>query len=113
MQNKKVSFNEFLNLDIRVGRIIKAEIFKEARKPAFKLLIDFGELGVKKSSAQITHLYKIDELPGKEVIAVVNLQPKQIANFISEVLVLGVNDKNGHVILLTPERNATPGSKVY
>ncbi len=113
MQNKKIDFNEFLNLDIRVGRIIKAEIFKEARKPAFKLLIDFGELGIKKSSAQITDLYKTEELPGKEVIAVVNLQPKQIANFISEVLVLGVNDKNGHVILLTPERNAPPGSKVY
>ncbi len=113
MNDKKVNFNDFQKIDIRVGRIIKAEKFLKARKPAYKLLIDFGELGIKKSSAQITELYKIEDLLNKEIVAVVNFPPKQIGNFFSEVLVLGVNDKNGKVILLQPEHYAPPGNKIY
>ncbi len=106
-------FEDFLKLDIRVGRIIKAEPFKEAKKPAYKLTIDFGNLGVKKSSAQITRLYTCDELLGKEVIAVVNFPPKQIGHFLSEVLVLGVNNSEGEVVLLIPEKEVPPGEKIY
>ncbi|KYO67806.1 tRNA-binding protein YgjH [Thermovenabulum gondwanense] len=109
-----ISYSDFEKVEMRVGRIIEVEDFPKAKKPAYKLTIDFGsEIGVKKSSAQITKLYKKEELPGKLVIAVVNFPPKKIADFISEVLVLGVNDEEGNVVLLTTERNVKLGEKVY
>lgn len=105
-------FEDFLNLDIRVGEIIKAEIFKEARKPAYKLWVDFGEaIGIKKSSAQITEMYKAEELLGEQVLGVVNFPERQIANFMSEVLVLGVYTDDG-VVLIRPDRSVEKGSKL-
>ena len=106
---------DFFKTEMRVGEIIKAEIFKEAKKPAYKLWINFGEeLGVKTSSAQITALYTTKLLVGKLVIAVTNLEPKQIGPFISEVLVLGVDGKNdGDIILISPEDKANTGNRVH
>ena len=106
---------DFFKTEMRVGEIIKAEIFKEAKKPAYKLWINFGqELGVKTSSAQITALYTTKMLVGKLVIAVTNLEPKQIGPFISEVLVLGVDGKNdGDIILISPEDKANIGNRVH
>jgi len=100
-----------LRLDIRVGRVISAEPFPEARKPAYKLTIDFGPLGVKRSSAQITHLYKPEDLVGKLVVAVVNFPPKRIAGFSSDVLVLGALF-DAKVSLLSPDHEVPPGSRV-
>ena len=107
--------SDFFKMEMRVGEIIKAETFKEAKKPAYKLWINFGEeLGVKTSSAQITALYTTKMLVGKLVIAVTNLEPKQIGPFISEVLVLGVDGKNdGDIILISPEDKANIGNRVY
>ena len=103
---------DFQNLDIRVGTIIEATIFEEVKRPAYKLIIDFGkEIGIKQSSAQITALYKLEELRGKQILAVVNFPPKQIANFMSEVLVLGTYSKEG-VILITPDKIAEDGDKL-
>ena len=106
---------DFFKTEMRVGEIIKAEIFKEAKKPAYKLWINFGEeLGVKTSSAQITALYTTKMLIGKLVIAVTNLEPKQIGPFISEVLVLGVDGENdGDIILISPEDKANIGNRVH
>ena len=106
---------DFFETEMRVGEIIKAEIFKEAKKPAYKLWINFGEeLGVKTSSAQITALYTTKMLVGKLVIAVTNLEPKQIGPFISEVLGLGVDGKNdGDIILISPEDKANIGNRVH
>ncbi len=106
---------DFFKTEMRVGEIIKAEIFKEAKKPAYKLWVNFGEeLGVKTSSAQITSLYTTKMLVGKLVIAVTNLEPKQIGPFNSEVLVLGVDGKNdGDIILISPENKANIGSRVH
>ena len=106
---------DFFKTEMRVGEIIKAEIFKEAKKPAYKLWINFGEkLGVKTSSAQITALYTTKMLVGKLVIAVTNLEPKQIGPFISEVLVLGVDGKNdGDIILISPEDKTNIGNRVH
>ena len=106
---------DFFDTELRVGEIVKAEIFKEAKKPAYKLWINFGEaLGIKTSSAQITSLYSSQMLIGKLVIAVTNLQPKQVGPFISEVLVLGVDGKNlGDIILITPEDKADIGNRVH
>ena len=106
------TFEDFTKLDIRVGTIIEAEVFSKAKKPAYKLKIDFGEnIGIKKSSAQITELYTIDELIGKQVLAVVNFPPRQIADFMSEVLVLGTYSSDG-VILITPDKKAKNGDKL-
>jgi tRNA-binding protein len=107
-----IPFDEFLKADIRVGKIVSAEEFPEARKPAYKLVIDFGQLGTRRTSAQITKLYKPKDLIGKQVIAVVNFPPKQIADFVSEVLVLGVVCENEEVILLKPERDAPLGKRI-
>lgn len=110
----ETSFDDFLKTDIRVGRITKVEPFPQARKPAFKLWIDFGpEIGPKRSSAQITALYDPQELIGKLVVAVVNFPSRQIGQFVSEVLVLGVPDSSGNVVLLGPDRDAPLGGRVH
>jgi tRNA-binding protein len=107
-----ISWTDFEKIDIRVGTIVEAKEFPEARRPAYQLTIDFGELGIKRSSAQITRFYKIQELIGQQVIAVVNFPPKQIASFFSECLVLGVYDENKDVVLLEPKQSVSNGSKV-
>ncbi len=100
--------------DIRVGTILVAEAFPQARRPAYKLTIDFGtELGTKRSSAQITERYTADQLRGMQVLAVIDLGPKTIARFTSEVLVLGLPDERGHVVLLRPDSPVSNGAKVY
>ena len=102
---ERISFDDFLKVDIRVGTIVEARPFPEARKPAYQLLIDFGaDIGVKKSSAQITANYTLDELPGRQVAAVVNFPPRQIGPIMSEVLTLGFPDENGEVTLFGPDR---------
>ena len=107
-----VRFEDFLRLDIRVGTIIKAELFEKAEKPAYKLYIDFGEeIGIKKSSAQITEKYTLEELNNKKILGVVNFAPKQIADFISEVLVLGVYSADG-VVLVSLDKTAQNGDKL-
>ncbi|MGO4386427.1 tRNA-binding protein [Microvirga sp. 2YAF29] len=109
-----ITFDDFLKVDIRVGRIVAAEPFPQARKPAYKLTIDFGpEIGTKRSSAQITVNHKIDELVGSEVMAVVNFPPRQIGPFMSEVLTLGVPDANGDVMLIRPDRDVPIGGRLY
>lgn len=107
-----ISWDEFQKIDIRSGTILTAEIFSEARKAAYKLTIDFGNLGELRSSAQITDLYSKDELIGMQVVAVVNLGKKQIATFISECLVLGVYNEENKVVLLQPSLNVKNGCKV-
>ena len=110
----EASLDDFIKLDIRCGTIIKAEPFPEARKPAFKLLIDFGgDLGTKKSSAQITQNYDCDDLIGKQVMAVVNFPPRQIGPFMSEVLTLGVPDAAGEVVLVIPDQPVPDGGKLF
>ena len=109
-----LSFDDFLKVDIRVGEIVKAEPYPEARKPAIKLWVDFGdEIGVKKSSAQITVHYSVETLPGRKVLGVVNFPPRQIGKFMSEVLVLGVPDKDGEVVLLCPDKDVPIGGRMY
>ncbi len=109
-----IDFGDFLKVDIRVGRIARAEDFPKARTPAYKLWIDFGpELGEKKTSAQLTRHYTLDQLVGRQVVAVVNFPPKQIADFMSEVLVLGVPDEQGEVLLLQPSQEAPLGGRMY
>ncbi len=104
--------NDFLKLDIRVGTIINAKVFEKAKKPAYQLQIDFGPLiGIKKSSAQITEQYKIEDLVGKQILAVVNFPPRQIADFMSEVLVLGTYSDGG-VVLITPDKLVQNGDKL-
>lgn len=102
---------DFQKLDIRVGRVLTSEEFPEARHPAYKLTIDFGPLGTKQSSAQITDLYRAEELVDRLVVAVVNFPPKQIATFMSEVLVLGALEEDG-VVLLQPDADVRPGTKI-
>jgi tRNA-binding protein len=107
-----ISWEDFEKVDIRTGTILEANDFPGAKKPAYQLTIDFGELGIKRSSAQITSLYNKEELIGKQVIAVVNFPVKQIANFFSECLVLGVYNENNDVVLLQPTMPVKNGSKV-
>ena len=110
----EISYNDFERLDVRVGKIVRAEDYPEARKPAIKLWLDFGEdLGLKKSSAQISQNYKASDLIGRKVIAIVNFSPRQIGKFISEVLVLGVPDSKDQVVLLIPDVDVPTGGRVY
>ncbi|NNU81612.1 tRNA-binding protein [Halovulum dunhuangense] len=109
-----ISYDDFAAVDIRAGRVIRAEPFPEARKPAIKLWIDFGpEIGEKKSSAQITAHYTPDTLVGRMVMAVVNFAPRQIGPFMSEVLVLGVSDEDGGIVLIAPDQDVTPGQRMH
>ena len=109
-----VSFDDFTKIDIRVGLVVEAMDFPEARKPALQLKIDFGdELGIKKSSAQINYHYTPNDLLGKSVLAVVNFSPRQIGKFMSEVLVLGLSDDNGNIVLITPDNNVPVGAKLH
>ena len=110
----EISFDDFLKVDIRAGRVIRAEPFPEARKPAIKLWIDFGpEIGEKKTSAQITAHYDAEGLVGKTVMAVVNFPPRQIGRFMSDVLVLGVPDEQGEVVLIRPDLDVPNGGRLY
>ena len=109
-----ITFDDFLRVDVRIGTIVEAEPFPEARKPAFKLKIDFGAaIGVKKSSAQIVDRYALDELVGRQVAAVVNFPPRQIGKFLSEVLTLGFADERGAVILVAPDVPVPNGSRLF
>ncbi len=109
-----IAFDDFLKVDIRIGTIVEVEPFPEARKPAFKLQIDFGPaIGIRKSSAQIVDRYALDELKGRQVAAVVNFPPRQIGKFMSEVLTLGFADEAGAVILFAPDRTVPNGSRLF
>lgn len=110
----EISFDDFLKVDIRVGTVVRAEPYPEARKPAIKLWIDFGsEIGEKKSSAQITAHYRPDALVGKQVMAVVNFPPRQIGQFMSEVLVLGLPDDTGEIVLIGPDMPVPRGGRMH
>jgi len=106
------TIDDFIKLDIRVGTIIDAKVFEKAKRPAYQLQVDFGpEIGIKKSSAQITQVYKVEDLIGKQVLGVVNFPPRQIADFFSEVLILGTYSEEG-VVLITPDHNVKNGDKL-
>lgn len=110
----EISFDEFLKVDIRVGEVLRAEPFPEARKPAIKLWIDFGgEIGERKTSAQITAHYRPEELVGRQVLAVVNFPPRQIGRFMSEVLVLGLPDATGEIVLIGPDGPVPRGGRLH
>ena len=109
-----ISFDDFLKVEVRAGTIVKAEPYPGARVPAYKLWVDFGaELGVKKTSAQATAHYALDELVGRQVAAVTNFPPKQIGKFMSEVLLLGFPDENGEVVLISPDHKVPDGGRMY
>jgi tRNA-binding protein len=113
-ETPRITFDDFLKVDIRVGRILSAEVFPQARKPAYKLTIDFGpEIGVKRSSAQITANHRLDDLVGQQVLAVVNFPPRQIGPFMSEVLCLGASDEEGRIILLAPDVDVPVGARIH
>lgn len=110
----EITFDDFLKVDIRVGRVIRAEPYPEARKPAIKMWIDFGgDIGERKTSAQVTAHYDPDSLTGKQVMAVVNFPPRQIGKFMSEVLVLGMPDAAGEVVLVTPDQDVPLGGRLH
>ena len=110
----EISFDDFLKVDVRVGKVVEAQPYPEARKPAIKLWVDFGEeLGVRKSSAQITKHYTPESVVGRRVMAVVNFPPRQIGKFMSEILVLGVPDEEGEVVLLAPDLDVPLGGRLY
>ena len=110
----QISFDDFLKVDVRVGTVVSAEPFPEARKPAYRLMIDFGpEIGLKKSSAQITRHYTLEELPGRKVAAVVNFPPRQIGPMRSEVLTLGFPDADGEVVLVGVDRDVPDGGRLF
>ena len=109
-----ISYDDFARVDIRVGTITRAEPYPEARKPAIKLWVDFGpEIGERKSSAQITRHYRPEDLPGRKVLGVVNFPPRQIGKFVSEVLVLGLPDAEGEVVLIRPDMDVPNGGKLF
>lgn len=109
-----ISFDDFLKVDIRVGTVLRAEAFPEARTPAIKLWVDFGPVtGERKTSAQLTKYYSPDDLTGRQVAAVINFPPKQIGKFMSEILVLGFPDADGNVVLLRPDRTVPNGGKLF
>ena len=108
----EISWSDFERVDMRVGTIVRAEPFPEARKPAYKLWIDLGALGERRSSARITDRYRPEELVGRQVVCVVNFPPKRIGPFVSEVLVLGAYAENDHVVLLRPDQAVTLGSRI-
>ena len=113
-KSPEISFDDFLKVDIRVGQIVQAEPYPEARKPAIKVWVDFGEaMGVRKSSAQITKHYTPEGLIGRRVMAVVNFPPRQIGKFMSEILVLGVPDEEGEVVLIKPDLDVPLGGRLY
>ena len=107
-----ITWDDFVKVDVRVGRIVAAEPFPEARKPAYRLRIDFGELGERRSSAQLTRRYRAEELPGRLVVAVVNFPPKRVAGCVSEVLVLGAMAADDDVVLLAPDQAVAPGTRI-
>ncbi|MEL7216526.1 MAG: tRNA-binding protein [Pseudomonadota bacterium] len=110
----EISFDQFMQVDIRVGEVLRAEPYPEARKPAIKMWVDFGpEIGERKTSAQITAHYTPEDLPGRRVLGVVNFPPRQIGKFMSEVLVLGVPDEAGEVVLLTPDKDVPLGGRMF
>lgn len=112
VKNNQLTWDEFMKVEMRVGTIISAEEFEEVRNPAYKMIIDFGELGTRKTSAQITQLYRLEKLIGKQVIAVINFPPKQIATIMSECLVLdGIGDHK-EVTLIQPERKVKNGTRI-
>jgi tRNA-binding protein len=108
-----MSVDDFFRIDIRVGTVLRAEVFPEAKRPAYKLWIDFGELGVRQSSAQITRLYQVEDLVGRQVVAVVNFPPRKVAGFRSEVLVLGAATQDGSITLLAPDAYAPDGERIH
>lgn len=112
MQKDEITFEDFLKVDIRVGTIIAVHDFPKARKPAYQLEIDFGDLGIKKSSAQITNLYTKEALLHRQITAIINFKPRQIANYMSECLVLGVYNEDGHVVLLQSSSAIKKGEQV-
>jgi tRNA-binding protein len=114
MTDETISFDDFLKVDVRVGRIVEVRPFAAARKPAYQLEVDFGaEVGRKRSSAQLTQRYTPEDLLGRQVLAVVNFPPRQIANFFSEVLVLGVPDAEGNVVLIEPATDVPLGGRLF
>lgn len=110
----EISFDDFMKVDVRVGRVVRAEPYPEARKPAIKMWIDFGgDLGEKKTSAQVTAHYTPEKLIGRQVLAVVNFPPRQIGKFMSEVLVLGMPDQDGEVVLVGPDQDVPTGGRLH